>query len=168
MLEKPKSAFHLDAVGGGVGRDDQFYGVDVGRYNTWRVRGSFSETPHVFTSTYRSLWDGVGSAALTLRGPSPGRHHRREYDPGEHAPGDLVHAGLRSRAHPEEEPDPLRPHACLRTGKPSPAIPASVVRAAAPLAPSLAVAAVAATSRSRNRSTTTRRTCWQGCSSPTR
>ena len=61
MLEKPKSAFHLDAVGGGVGRDDQFYGVDVGRYNTWRVRGWFSETPHVFTSTYRSLWDGVGS-----------------------------------------------------------------------------------------------------------
>ena len=46
-----------------------------------------------------------------VEGPSPGRHHRREYDPGEHAPGDLVHAGLRSRAHPEEEPDPLRLHA---------------------------------------------------------
>ena len=111
MLEKPKSAFHLDAAGGGVGRTDQFYVVDVGRYNTWRVRGWFSETPHVFTSTYRSLWDGVDSAALTLRGPSPGRHHRREYDPGEHAPGDLGRAGLRSRAHPEEEPDTLRLHA---------------------------------------------------------
>ena len=97
--------------GGGVGRTDQYYGVDVGRYNTWRVRGWFSETPHVFTSTYRSLWDGVDSAALTLRGPSPGRHHRREYDPGEHAPGDLVRAGLRSRTDPEEEPGPLRPHA---------------------------------------------------------
>ena len=72
MLEKPESAFHLDAVGGGVARTDQYYGVDVGRYNTWRVRGSFSETPHVFTSTYRSLWDGVDSAALTLTGLRPG------------------------------------------------------------------------------------------------
>ena len=72
MLEKPTSAFHLDAVGGGVARTDQYYGVDVGRYNTWRLRGSFSETPHVFTSTYRSLWDGVDSAALTLRGLRPG------------------------------------------------------------------------------------------------
>ena len=63
MLEKPNSAFHFDAVGGGVARSDQYYGVDVGRYNTWRVRGSFSEIPHVFTTTYRSLWDGVGSDA---------------------------------------------------------------------------------------------------------
>ena len=72
MLEKPTSAFHLDAVGGGVARTDQYYGVDVGQYNTWRVRGWFSETPHVFTSTYRSLWDGVDSAVLTLRGLRPG------------------------------------------------------------------------------------------------
>jgi hypothetical protein len=72
MLEQPKSGFHLDAVGGGVAQNDQYYGVDVGRYNTWRVRGSFSEIPHVFTSTYHSLWDGVGSGALTLRGLRPG------------------------------------------------------------------------------------------------
>src|SRR5512132_1389521 len=72
MLEQPKHAFHFDAVGGGIARDDQFYGVDVGRYNTWRVRGSFSEIPHVFTSTYRSLWDGVGNDVLTLRGLRPG------------------------------------------------------------------------------------------------
>ena len=72
MLENPESAFHLDAVGGGVARSDQYYGLDVGRYNTWRVRGSFSETPHVFTSTYRSLWDGADSAVLTLRGLRPG------------------------------------------------------------------------------------------------
>jgi len=72
MLEKPKSAFHLDAVGGGVAQNDQYYGVDVGRYNAWRVRASFSEIPHVFTSTYRSLWDGVGSDVLTLKGLRPG------------------------------------------------------------------------------------------------
>ena len=40
------------AVGDAVAQNDQYYGVDVGRYNTWRVRGSFSEIPHVFTSTY--------------------------------------------------------------------------------------------------------------------
>src|SRR5262245_23821578 len=72
MFENPKNAFHLDAVGGGVARSDQYYGVDVGKYNTWRVRGSFSEIPHVFTSTYRSLWDGVGRDLLTLRDLRPG------------------------------------------------------------------------------------------------
>ena len=72
MIENPKNAFHLDAVGGGVARNDQYYGVDVGKYNTWRVRGSFSEIPHVFTSTYRSLWDGAGSDLLTLTGLRPG------------------------------------------------------------------------------------------------
>src|SRR5215203_5488285 len=71
-IEKPGSAFHADALGGGVGRNDQYYGVDVGKYNTWRVRGSFSEIPHVFTSTYRSLWDGTGGGAFTLRGLRPG------------------------------------------------------------------------------------------------
>ena len=67
MIEQPKSAFHFDAIGGGVARNDQYYGVDVGKYNTWRVRGSFSETPHLFTSTYRSLWndDGTGTLRLT-------------------------------------------------------------------------------------------------------
>ena len=72
MLEQPKSAFHFDAVGGGVAQTDQYYGVDLGRYNAWRVRSSFSEIPHVFTSTYHSLWDGVGSSVLTLKGLRPG------------------------------------------------------------------------------------------------
>src|SRR5262245_5304157 len=52
LIEQPKSAFHFDAIGGGVARDDQFYGVDVGKYYTWRVRGSFSEVLHVFTATH--------------------------------------------------------------------------------------------------------------------
>ena len=72
MIEQPKSAFHFDAVGGGVARNDQYYGVDVGKHNTWRVRGSFSETPHVFTSTYRSLWDDAGTGPLRLTGLTAG------------------------------------------------------------------------------------------------
>src|SRR6185295_13021823 len=67
-IEKPDSAFHFDGVGGGVARNDQYYGLDFGRYNSWRVRGSFSETPHLFTSTYDSQWNGVGSGLLTLTG----------------------------------------------------------------------------------------------------
>jgi len=72
MIERPRNAFHFDAVGGGIARTDQYYGVDAGKYNTWRVRGSFSETPHVFTSSYASLWSGVGTSTLTLTGLVPG------------------------------------------------------------------------------------------------
>src|SRR5262245_51129820 len=71
-LDKPKSAFHFDGVGGGVAKTDQYYGVDLGKYNTWRVRSSFSETPHLFTSDYASLWSGVGTSTLTLTGLVPG------------------------------------------------------------------------------------------------
>jgi hypothetical protein len=71
-IEKPKSAFHFDGVGGGVTKNDQYYGFDVGKYNTWRVRGSFSEVPHFFTSTYDSLWSGVGTSTLTLSRLVPG------------------------------------------------------------------------------------------------
>ena len=71
MFERPDSGFHIDAIGGGVPRNDQYYKVDVGRYNSWRVRGSFSQIPHFFTSTYRSLWDGNGNN-LSLRELRPG------------------------------------------------------------------------------------------------
>lgn len=72
MFEQPTNAFHFDAIGGGISRTDQYYGVDLGRYNAWRVRATFSETPHVFTSTYRSLWNGVGTNGLTLTRLGPG------------------------------------------------------------------------------------------------
>lgn len=67
-LEKPERAFHVDALGGGLGREDQYLALDMGRYNAWRVRGAYSEVPHVFTTTYHSLWDGLGTDNLTLRG----------------------------------------------------------------------------------------------------
>jgi hypothetical protein len=72
MIEKPTSAFHFDALGGGVPRNDQYYGLDVGRYNTWRLRGSFSEIPHFFTTNYRSLWDETGRNPLALQRLRPG------------------------------------------------------------------------------------------------
>lgn len=71
--EQPDSARYLEVVGGGLGNDDQFYGVNFGRYNDWRVRGFYNETPHVFTTTFRPLWDGKYSGNQTLKpGLTPG------------------------------------------------------------------------------------------------
>lgn len=67
QMEKPDSARFFEAEGAGVARKDQVYGVQFGRYNDWRVKIFYNETPHVFTSTYRSLWDGVGTGNLTLK-----------------------------------------------------------------------------------------------------
>ncbi|MBI1887244.1 MAG: MtrB/PioB family outer membrane beta-barrel protein [Nitrosomonadales bacterium] len=69
MTTESDNARFLDITGGGVGNDDQFYSLSVGRYNDWKVKAFYSETPHVFTSTYRNLWSGTGTANLTLNPP---------------------------------------------------------------------------------------------------
>ena len=71
QLEKGKGYF-IEALGGGVGYRDQFEGVNFGRYNDWKVKIFYNETPHTFTTTYRSLWSGVGSDYLTLNTLTPG------------------------------------------------------------------------------------------------
>ncbi|MBU0620975.1 MAG: MtrB/PioB family outer membrane beta-barrel protein [Gammaproteobacteria bacterium] len=58
--------------GGGVGNNDQFYNLTVGRYNDWKVKAFYSETPHVFTTTYRNLWSGTGTGNQTLKSLTPG------------------------------------------------------------------------------------------------
>ena len=168
MIEKPTSAFHFDAVGGGVARNDQYYGLEVGRYNTWRVRGSFSEIPHFFTHDLQ-----VTLGRERQRPVSPCQDFAREARPTRIRPRRTCSWRSRPRRPPTSSSAGRRAgHAstsrCRRTGKPLPAMPTSVEKTFARLAPSLAVAAVAATSRSRNRSTTTRRTYWQDFSSPTR
>lgn len=70
--EKPDGARFIETFGGGVGQDDQFYGLSIGRYNDWKVKAFFSEVPHVFTSTYRNIYNGVGSDNMTLIGLAPG------------------------------------------------------------------------------------------------
>ena len=39
----------VDLTAGSAGRHDQYYGLQFGRYNDWKVKIFFSETPHVFT-----------------------------------------------------------------------------------------------------------------------
>jgi hypothetical protein len=68
---KPGDANYFQAFGGGVGRKDQFYGVQVGRYNDWRVRLFYNEIIHVFTDSWKSLHDGEGTGNLTTGLPSP-------------------------------------------------------------------------------------------------
>lgn len=66
QMKKPEGGYFVELTGGGAGRHDQYYGLQFGRYNAWKVKLYFSETPHVFTDRYRTLWNGVGTGNLTL------------------------------------------------------------------------------------------------------
>lgn len=66
MTTESDNARFLDITGGGVGNDDQFYNLSVGRYNDWKVNVFYNETVHVYSSTFRSLYDGVGTGNQTL------------------------------------------------------------------------------------------------------
>jgi hypothetical protein len=70
--EKPGEARFFEAVGGALGMQDQFYRVQFGRYNDWKVSAFYDGTPQVFTTTYRSLWSGLGTGNLTLNALAPG------------------------------------------------------------------------------------------------
>ncbi len=69
--EKPDTANFIQAFGGGTGQNDQFYGMQFGRYNDWKVKLFYTETQHVFTDTWKSLFAGEGTGYLTtgLAGP---------------------------------------------------------------------------------------------------
>lgn len=72
-LKKPGTGDYVDLTGGSAGRDDQYLGLQFGRFNDWKVKIYFSEIPHVFTDRYKSLWNGVGTGNLTLLpGLTPG------------------------------------------------------------------------------------------------
>jgi hypothetical protein len=64
--DKPDTAQHMSVVGGGTGQADQFYGMEVGRYNDWELHLFYNETLHVFSSNWRSLMDGEGTGNLTM------------------------------------------------------------------------------------------------------
>lgn len=63
---KPDEARFVEIAGGGVGRNDQFYDVRLGRYNDYRVDLSYSETPQAYSTTAKIIWQGVGTGNLTL------------------------------------------------------------------------------------------------------
>jgi hypothetical protein len=72
LLKQSNGAF-LDLNAGAAGRRDQFYGLHFDRVNAWTLKLYFSGTPHIFTDTYKSLWNGIGTGALALvPGLTPG------------------------------------------------------------------------------------------------
>ena len=110
MIEKPASAFHFDAVGGGVARSDQV--LRGGRRPIQHLEGARllqRNTPCLHLDLPIALGRDRQRRFHAER-PSPGRDHRRQYDAGEHASRDFVGAGLRPRALPEEGPRTRRPH----------------------------------------------------------
>jgi hypothetical protein len=72
VMKKADGSF-LGFSGGAAGRRDQYYGANFGRANEWTVKLYFSETPHVFTDNYKTLWSGLGGGNLVLlTGLTPG------------------------------------------------------------------------------------------------
>ena len=70
--EQEATASFLETYGGEVGRTDQFYSLTFGRYNAWQVNAFFDEIPSTYSTTYRSLWNGIGSGNVTLSTLPPG------------------------------------------------------------------------------------------------
>ena len=70
--EQESTASFLESYGGQVGRTDQFYSLSFGRYNAWQVNAFFDEIPSTYSTTYRSLWNGIGSGNATLAALTPG------------------------------------------------------------------------------------------------
>jgi hypothetical protein len=68
--EKPDTASFFQAFGGGVANSDQFFGLQFGRLNDWKVKTFYNETLHVFTDSWKSLFTGEGTGTMTIAGVS--------------------------------------------------------------------------------------------------
>ena len=72
--DKDSEATYLRVFGGNVGRDDQYYGLQYGRWNDYRLKLFVDDTPHLFATGARPIWNGVGTGSLTLPAAlTPGR-----------------------------------------------------------------------------------------------
>ena len=66
--DKVGSANYMSSFGGGTGFNDQFYGLQFGRYNDWKVKLFYNETQHVFSDNWKPLFNGEGTGNLSLSG----------------------------------------------------------------------------------------------------
>lgn len=77
--QRRDSSYYFEIGGGSVGRSDQFYYGEVGRYGFFRLRGGFDSVEHVSMDDARVLFAGVGSEQLTLPPPLiPGLNSRTD------------------------------------------------------------------------------------------
>lgn len=72
QADKQETAQFIEFLAGGVGYDDQYYGLRFGRYNDWKIKAFYNETPHVFTSSFRNIWNNSSHSYLALNSLVPG------------------------------------------------------------------------------------------------
>jgi MtrB/PioB family decaheme-associated outer membrane protein len=63
-----KTAWFTSGLAENVGRSDQYYQLKTGRYGEYSFTLFYDSIPHVYSTTAKSLWNGVGTDDLTLRG----------------------------------------------------------------------------------------------------
>jgi hypothetical protein len=68
-LLHPESGFHVDARGGGVGRNDDYYSGEIGWPARFRLRGTWSGIPHTYAKDAHNLFRGAGSEVLKIPDP---------------------------------------------------------------------------------------------------
>ncbi len=68
LAENRKSALFVEALAENVGRTDGYAQIKMGRYGVFDISAFYAAVPHVFSTQARSIWDGVGTGDLTLRG----------------------------------------------------------------------------------------------------
>jgi hypothetical protein len=72
-FERPETGDYVEVRGSRLGENNQYYRVRGGRAGKYRVEAFYKDVPHVISTAAYSLWEGVGTTALTLPdGLTPG------------------------------------------------------------------------------------------------
>lgn len=68
-FERPDDGRYFEFRGGYINEDSQYYRALVGKAGKYRIQAFERRQPNVTSGNARSIWDGVGSAHLTLKSP---------------------------------------------------------------------------------------------------
>jgi MtrB/PioB family decaheme-associated outer membrane protein len=64
--ENRDTALYVQGRAGSIGRRDQYYELETGRYGVFNIGLHFNATPHLFSTNAKVLWNGAGTGNLTL------------------------------------------------------------------------------------------------------
>jgi MtrB/PioB family decaheme-associated outer membrane protein len=67
VRHEKKDEYFSEVNGENIGRDDQRYVFEGGRYGKFRIEGSYDEIPHKFAFDAKNIYSGAGTGNLTLR-----------------------------------------------------------------------------------------------------
>ena len=71
--ENRENANYVEGTAGSIGRSDEYYDLQFGRFGLLSIDLSYSGAPHVISTNARLLWHGGGTDSLTLPpGITPG------------------------------------------------------------------------------------------------